>query len=902
MTHNTRILKKESLENKIYYKKTKKRTLNFNDIKNIKKYENIKNIALYSIFFAVISLIICTILHVNGYSLVYKGDALSQHYPSQFYLFKTLNVFLKSLGSDINKFNFNLGLGQDSLFTYYYYGLFDPMNLLFLPFSNVDTKLLYSLRIFTRLYASGLSFMYLCYYFKKDRNIYIISLASIIYIFSNFAISSGVTHPYFNYSMILLPLMIVSVNKLINERKIFSFIFFSFLTIIINFYFAYIIAVEVMIYAITIVVLKFNKSGVKKSIQTIFIGISSYLFAVLLSSFVTLPMLYGFLNSLRNSSVSYETPLLTRTHILFRYIFDFFKNPTAGDAVTNGVSIIVLFAIVSLFINKEKIQLKVLCILSCVAILFPHVQSALTGFAYANYRWNFAVTLLVTYIFVEQFETMVNTNGKKRKLLLLIASVYMIFYVIYSVSIIGKKPIPISASYALFALDCLKLVTYFALIYAIWYKRKNNKKWIIAIVMISLCFSGGTYATKAIISKVIVKNSALEKMTEDKTLISLSKQTKNTFDRVDNFNSKSMNFSDIYNYPSTSVYYSIENKNFSNFNLEMKNSKAAPITNSNGFDSRTLIDSILSVKYYVGNTKIPYGFEKTYNKRVYENKYFIPFGFTYDSYVNYKDIESRSSLDKQEIMIKSCILENDAEGILKNTSEDFITSGEELNFKSSQTGIIKSEKPININFSLSLPRSGELYLKLPGQDTIKNVTSIVIDVDGKKFSTVFTPKTSRWHVGEKDVLINIGNFEKGSHNIRLITPTGGQLDTEDIKFELRNVDIVKESSQKLSANYLENMKIKKDSFEGEISLPKEKLLFISIPYDIGWSARVDGKETSIKKANIGFMAINVKPGNHNIEFKYERPYQKIGILVSAISSIILIMYFAYKYIIKKKRK
>lgn len=89
-------------------------------------------------------------------------------------------------------------------------------------------------------------------------------------------------------------------------------------------------------------------------------------------------------------------------------------------------------------------------------------------------------------------------------------------------------------------------------------------------------------------------------------------------------------------------------------------------------------------------------------------------------------------------------------------------------------------------------------------------------------------------------------------------------------------------------------------FRSKIRLEKENLVFYSVPYDKGWSAYVDGKKTDIIKANIGFMAVHVPEGDHEIRFRYETPGLKTGAAVSGISLLVLAGYWAAVQFVRRK--
>lgn len=67
---------------------------------------------------------------------------------------------------------------------------------------------------------------------------------------------------------------------------------------------------------------------------------------------------------------------------------------------------------------------------------------------------------------------------------------------------------------------------------------------------------------------------------------------------------------------------------------------------------------------------------------------------------------------------------------------------------------------------------------------------------------------------------------------------------------------------------------------------KAGVAFFSIPYDRGWSVLVDGKQVKTICANVGFLAIPIYAGQHEIEFTYMTPGLRLGILISFIAVVI----------------
>ncbi len=92
-----------------------------------------------------------------------------------------------------------------------------------------------------------------------------------------------------------------------------------------------------------------------------------------------------------------------------------------------------------------------------------------------------------------------------------------------------------------------------------------------------------------------------------------------------------------------------------------------------------------------------------------------------------------------------------------------------------------------------------------------------------------------------------------------------------------------------------------DGFTCSITCDNPNLLYLSVPYDKGFTAYVNGVETEIESVNNGFCAVPVSAGENNIEFVYRTPGLSTGIIVSLISLVILAAYVALYVIIRRKR-
>jgi uncharacterized membrane protein YfhO len=76
-------------------------------------------------------------------------------------------------------------------------------------------------------------------------------------------------------------------------------------------------------------------------------------------------------------------------------------------------------------------------------------------------------------------------------------------------------------------------------------------------------------------------------------------------------------------------------------------------------------------------------------------------------------------------------------------------------------------------------------------------------------------------------------------------------------------------------------------------------LFLSIPFDRGWTAHVDGKDATLLQVNAGFMGLMLGPGNHSIQLDFRPQYLTAGVGISLTAVLIYAALFVRSRITKR---
>ena len=79
----------------------------------------------------------------------------------------------------------------------------------------------------------------------------------------------------------------------------------------------------------------------------------------------------------------------------------------------------------------------------------------------------------------------------------------------------------------------------------------------------------------------------------------------------------------------------------------------------------------------------------------------------------------------------------------------------------------------------------------------------------------------------------------------------------------------------------------------------DPFLALAIPYERGWSAKVNGKPVPIEKANYAFIGVPIEKGMNDVKLVYRPPFFFISLLVTLISLLLGTLYAAG---VRKRRK
>ena len=883
----------------------------------------------YTALFAVMSLLVFNIFITNGSSLIMKNDdSFFQHYKALVYFGKYIREILLTLFKEhrfiIPQWDFEIGLGSDIISTFSYYSFGDPLNFLSFLVPTKYMHIYYQAMMVFRYYAAGLSFSYLCFK-TENKNRLGVMTGAITYIFSAYALRAGLSHPFFINPLIILPLLLLGVEKIIKEKNAILFTLMVAISAFSNFYFFYMTVIFTVIYVAVRFIVCF-KTDFKSYIKPFFQVAFSSIIGVMMSAVLFLPTVFAFLSDFRSSV---DTPLDIFYNGAYIKIFtSMFAYSTPTTWLLICLSVLFLPCLIMLFVKrKENLHLKIFYVISVIFMIFPIFGKIFNGFSYVSNRWVFAYTLLMSFIIVRMFDELVNADKKQLSIVFSITVATSTLAFCLGDTKSSEMIIPFIFLIATMVLFVIMGKNKFEILYLTEDKTLNIKKTFLQIACMALTIISITnYSSHALLDDNMISYDNFYTIKElnnisyesNKNIQKATKDDKSFW----RFTGRSLdiNASFINELKSTQYYWSLSNGNISKYRYDM-NIAENVLHFYTGLDDRTALNALSSVKYYYNgqyeaNKSLPYGYEQL-STRVSENKMYLPLGYTYDSFITREEFDKLpNSIEKQEMMLNTAVLEETTESLKKNdykpTSKELKYTITHLDDSIAQNGNTFIVDKANSEFVLefdTVPDS-ETYFCVKGVEYVPgkvkyNKTTFKLtstDADNQKYSKSFfyyTPEAN-FYSGRQDFDVNLGYTESGINKLRFKFPHIGTYKFDEIKIISQPMSKYESSIKELKKDVLENVVVDYNEVSGTIKLDQTKLLCLSIPYSSGWTAVVDGKEAELIQTNGMHSGLLLDKGEHDIKLTYKTPGFRYGIIIS-LAGIALFTLTAVYYCRKKKK-
>ncbi|MBQ7596912.1 MAG: YfhO family protein, partial [Clostridia bacterium] len=354
-----------------------------------------------------------------------------------------------------------------------------------------------------------------------------------------------------------------------------------------------------------------------------------------------------------------------------------------------------------------------------------------------------------------------------------------------------------------------------------------------------------------------------------------------------------------FGYNGTSLFSSMAYEKYANMQEDI--GIKGNYINSYVYNKNTPIyNAFMSLKYIVNNSDeimdddyYSY-YSSTGSLKAYKNKYYLPLAFGVDDDI----INWDSTLHNDPFKCQSDFWE--------------LATGEEDVFEPVQLNGTELE---NINEEASVLNGTMLnYVK----DTAKNeatlYVSYLIEEDGHYYSYVDAKQLDSATVSCGDFsetqdlsepyILDVGCHVKGEVitvevPVKSDDPSSGTIYSYVYKI---NHEAFEAGYEKLSANGLVPKNFDDTSFGGTVNVDSDCVLLTSVPYNKGWTVKIDGEKVeTFGVDNDALLSVNIKQGEHKVEFKYHARGLLLGACISGGTLLAIILFFVIRKLIYKHK-
>lgn len=880
---------------------------------------------VYTIGFSFLLFLVFFDFILRGKSFIILGDGVAQYFPRAIFYSRYVREMVSDLFSGnfvLPMYDFRNGLGAEVSFS------LEPLYALYALFDEEHMELAYNLLTVLRFYLAGITSSILCLYFKKDY--FAAFMGSVVYVISGFALYGGAMHTMFMIPMIMLPLLILSIEEILRHRRFYLCSIFVAVSLMSNYYFLYMNTIAMGVYFVVRFLCQKDKreKTFKKFIGRGLVISGSYLLGIGMG-FMALATNFGlYLGSGRSGSAMIKTASLFyyRAEWLLSCFQTFLTTANSpGEWLKLGYLPIAMLAVAVLFARKGRKELKIFSVISVIFMAFPVFGFIFSGFSTVINRWCYMAALVVGYAVADCMPDLLRMKRREKQLCAAVVAVYG-FLAFFGNYYKNTSAVKIAA--------ILLAVTFAAVLLCQeerrWLSVAAKKSLLLALTAVIVFYQGfSLYEIRGRYTQYASSGETLERI-KDTPIRAVKELGDDSFYRtaVPKLAYDTGNSSVLLDYYSTSLINSTYNSYISEYLREMGNTSFSSMQYL-GMNNRLFENALAAVKYYASyeNMKfpIPYGYEEVLDTevdgkaaKVYENQYALPLGYTYDSSITEEELEEYSVLERQEVMMQQVLL-NDSEtsqgdAAVVTTQPLEIISCEEDGAYLTEDKLVagngeeggKEEGKYKVTLSFEGQPDSETYLVLHNAflegDMSEDPIGLTIATEDGSQSYSFEAEDYRYHTGQKDFVFNLGYHEEAINSCTITMKREGVIRFEELSLYSQPMENVQKYTDNLTENVLENVTVGDNEVSGTISLEKDKTLVLSIPYQKGWTAYVDGEKTELQRANYAYMALPLTAGDHTVELSFEIPGVKYAMVIVPGSVALFIIVCTVSWLIKRRKK
>lgn len=771
-------------------------------------------------------------------------------------------------------YSFNMGMGLPFFRNYFNY-MSSFFNIILFLVKRENLLASYSVIIGLKAVVSAVAMnIFLNYKFKNKS--YIHSIIAIIYAFNNYF-----TAYYWNImwldGMVLLPIVVMGIEKLIDDDKYCLYIFSLACMLFSNYFIGFMLCIFSVIYFLVYLFIIKDKLKIKVYLgKCLKFSVCSFL-AGGLCAFALIPMFKSLSGISATSDVWPSSQYYSFT--LIEFIYNHLSGVTTtvfkSDAINApniSSSIIVLPLFILFLLNKDiklrvKIGYSLMLGIMILSFFWAPLDFIWHAFHVPNdlpYRYSF----IYPFIFLIISAYSIHKIDKVKEYIVIIIFVVTL---LFAGSVYFIKSFNILDTTIVF--NFIIVILWF-LLYVIYKFFNERSKFIPIIGILTVCLEA-----------IISINGCWDIDQDLKGFYSDYNKLKNNlnyiknndtdlFYRIEKKDMKTFNDPSWYGYYGITAFSSMEYENLA----VLEHNLGMPGNQINSFslgDNTPIYNIMFNLKYIVGNMSDNNNYDLYFtdainDNYVYKSKYYAGLMYKVNKDIVNWDFFSDNPFENQNNFIKQAYGIND---ILVNN-------------KINNDSIVKFDNEVVHKYKMN-KNEGYIYLG-------SNINSVIIDKvlyvnDGytSGIDSSFDYNTSLTFSENK--IIHYSNCDT------IYISYNNEIESYAYIYYVDN-DKLKNINEMVNNNLVKLSNFDEYKISGKIS-GLEGTIYTSIPYDEGWNVYIDGERTNTFLIGNSLLGFDINDGDHEITLVYKIPYFKTGMGIS-IGSLSVIIGYA---VLKKKK-
>ena len=839
-------------------------------------------------------------IHPFGDQQMLVVDLWHQYYP----FFRVVREKLLTGGSFLYSWQNGMGTNFLSLISYY---AASPLNWLSVFFDEEHVRDALSYILIAKVGFCGAFFSCFLRYTYKRRDF------SIVIFGTMFALCSYVLGYYWNVmwfdTIALFPLVMTGVVAICRERKWKLYTVSLALSLIANYYIGYFTCIFTMFMFAAAVITE--GKGIKDFFVKLWIIIRSSVIGIGLGAFMLLPAYYGLqLTYSANNTFPAARSWYEKWTDIFANLISY-SPPAMKEGLPNfacGMLAVTLFG-VFLFSGGIKLREKISGVLMLALIAVSCNMNQLNfiwhGFHVTNqipYRFAFIFSFVLVAAAFRAYDAMTKKGITIWQLILLIPGPAVVFWLNWrkagkdfafegafrSSVIITGAYLLIFAAVKLFPFKELKV-------------RRSVLNVCIAAAVVAELVSNTTLGVKTVGSSSYSSYPASNEQVQE--LLAQIREDDSSFTRTEMTGTYTLNDSALYGYYGVSQFSSSANvsvtKLFQRLGLYASEAgnryyyrTAGPVVNGllgigHLISKNGMMTSTELALEYIGSASGG----STYR---YDNKYALPLGFMMNSEIlDLPDDEALNPFEYQNDLIRLGVGTDQPVFIAQPVALASYDNVEVVKTGYGTYDFSRQDSSVGASVKYDFAcADGEYLFGYVNNGGVENV-DVTVDnaVVDSNISVSDYPITFPMGDGQE------GNTAQVTLNLKK-DKNSGNYKAMIYALNKANWD---QAYSKMADEPLEIDSFSDTKISGRVSAKTDGVLYLSIPYEKGWSVYVDGEKAETMPVLGAMLGAKVSAGSHEIRLEYSPEGFRLGLLISAGALALFLLFAAVGALRKKKR-